>query len=291
MVAQTENPPRVSSNRDPVIRTLFTLIGKSLDRAFTARGLGNECGVRVDESSAAWIEPIVAPAPPELVAGDVDRLPGDRILAESGHYRVYYSMAVEIPNLLHEIGRQREISHRAAGEGMGKASDLDIYDLWYLHLVVWNVEKKELVGACRLGATDTILRDRGISGLHTARLYNFKPAFFGAIGPALELGKLYIRPEYQRSSTPLTLLWNGIYAYVARNPQYRSLFGAVNIGRSYTDASRRIVIDCLATHRGAEVLAGAIRTNARYAPKRPTGWNARIGSGLISGGRRVVRRR
>ena len=41
----------------------------------------------------------------------------------------------------------------------------------------------------------------------------------------LELGRSFVRAEYQRDPAALLLLWKGIGAYVARHPQLRRLFG------------------------------------------------------------------
>ena len=68
------------------------------------------------------------------------------------HAKVYIARAAEIPSVLTEIGRLREITFRAAGEGTGKALDLDRYDSHYLHLFVWNEHAKEVVGAYRLAS-------------------------------------------------------------------------------------------------------------------------------------------
>lgn len=43
--------------------------------------------------------------------------------------------ALQIPNILIEIGRLREYTFRQVGEGSGKACDLDTYDNHYKHLV------------------------------------------------------------------------------------------------------------------------------------------------------------
>ena len=49
--------------------------------------------------------------------------------------------------LLRELGRLREIAFRAVGEGSGKRRDIDGYDDDYLHLILWDEEDLEIVGA------------------------------------------------------------------------------------------------------------------------------------------------
>ena len=131
--------------------------------------------------------------------------PSRRDLAEAG----------EIPSTLREIGRLREITFRAAGEGTRRALDLDEFDAHYLHLFVWSEKKQEVVGAYRLAATDQVRR------LYTASLFQYGPEFLERMGPAIELGRSFVRAEYQRGFQPLLLLWNGIGAFGSRNPRYR----------------------------------------------------------------------
>ena len=60
----------------------------------------------------------------------------DKRLLQSKNYEVYFANAKEIPNLLQEIGRLREITFRDVGEGTNKAIDLDSFDNYYHHLIL-----------------------------------------------------------------------------------------------------------------------------------------------------------
>jgi putative hemolysin len=157
-----------------------------------------------------------------------------------------------------EIGRLREQTFRKAGEGTGKAVDLDDYDDHYLHLVLWRKDLHEIAGAYRLCGTD-----RAEGRLYTKTLYRFSPQFFDRISPAVELGRSFIRPEHQRSFQPLLLLWRAIGEYVARNPQYRYLFGPVSISNSYQKASRVLMADTLLRLVGMPEVASFAK------PRRP----------------------
>ena len=55
---------------------------------------------------------------------------------------MFFASAKEIPNLLHEIGRLREITFRDVGEGTNKEIDLDQFDKDYHHLLLWDREAK-----------------------------------------------------------------------------------------------------------------------------------------------------
>ncbi len=107
----------------------------------------------------------------------------------------------------------------------------------YLHLFLWNQERRELVGAYRLGGTDRILRTMGSKGLYTATLFDYRTDFLREISPALELGRSFVRSEYQKNYLALLLLWKGIGQFVARNPHYQRLFGPVSISNEYNEFS------------------------------------------------------
>lgn len=163
----------------------------------------------------------------------------------SGPHAIFVAHAGEIPHLLQEIGRLREIAFRAAGEGTGTATDLDEFDPHYLHLVLWHAGREEVVGAYRMGPTDAIVARFGADGLYTSTLFEFRSELLARLNPALELGRSFVRVEQQRSYAPLLLLWKGIGRFVARHPQYRTVFGAVSISNEYRAASQRLIVHFL----------------------------------------------
>ncbi len=176
-------------------------------------------------------------------------LPSQR-LVEADEYEVYCAAADQLPMTIREIGRLREITFRATGEGTGKAVDLDEFDSDYLHLFVWQKEKQELVGAYRLGRTDHLLEKFGPAGFYTRTLFNFDAKLLQRIGTGLEMGRSFIRAEYQRGYAPLLLLWRGIGTYCVQNPQYKTLFGPVSISNDYQSVSKQLMVKFLqANHR------------------------------------------
>lgn len=179
---------------------------------------------------------------PELLAKDVESLPADRRLAELGGMVCCWGYARELPAVLKEIGRLREISFRAVGEGTGRQTDLDSFDATYKHLFVWNAETSEVVGAYRLAETDLILSQHGRRGLYTAALFRYPDELLERMGPAIELGRSFIRPEYQTGFAPLLLLWKAIGKYVSERPEYKILFGPVSISGSYPTICRQLMV-------------------------------------------------
>ena len=207
--------------------------------------------------------PIAPPVQADLLRKEIEALPPDQKLVSSGDNTVFFAQADQIRHLLREIGRLRELSFRQAHEGTGKAADIDGFDLHYLHLFIWNSKHDEVVGAYRIGQCDTILDQFGLSGLYTSTLFKLRQAFFDAIGPALELGRSFIRPDYQKSYAPLLLLWKGIARYIVQNPRYRILFGPVSISKDYSNLARQLIASTLLRHRQARDLALMVR------PRRP----------------------
>jgi putative hemolysin len=187
-------------------------------------------------------EPIASEIPSEFVIGDISALPAERLLIENADFAVYAARASELPHALDEIGRLREITFRGAGEGTGRSSDVDQFDTYYWHLLLWNKAKQELAGAYRAGNTDEIIRAHGVKGLYTNSVFRYDERLFLKIGSALELGRSFVRPEYQRQYAPLLLLWKGIARFVAAHPETPVLFGAVSISNEYSSLSREMIV-------------------------------------------------
>ena len=213
--------------------------------------------------------------------GEVEAIPPGQVLIDTGAFRVFHAESHQIPLLLHEIGRQREITFREADEGTGKSIDLDDFDQHYIHLVLWNKDANELVGGYRIGLTDIIMRRYGCRGLYTSSLFTFAPRFLQEISPAMELGRSFVRKEYQKSYQPLMLLWHGIGKYISARPQYKVLFGPVSIGSHYHGVSRDLIVAFLKNHHRVELA----RYVKGHGPKRSNLLKKRLGlksaSGLI----------
>lgn len=204
------------------------------------------------------IKAVADPVPATELAAEVAALAPEQCMARSTPFSVYMAKAGEIPKSLREIGRLREIAFRSAGEGTGRALDLDRFDEEYDHLFAWNEQTQQIVGAYRLCRADRVMRQGGLRGLYTHTLFRFGNELIENFGPCLELGRSFIRPEYQRHFTPLLLLWRGIGRYIAVHPEIAVLFGAVSISSQYRQLSRRLIVSFF-LQQASEEYAGLVQ--------------------------------
>jgi putative hemolysin len=226
--------------------------------------LGNttegDSGQRKNRTEKALsVRPVAAALDPAVCRLEIEQLPSSQQLITSGANTVWLAHSYQIPRLMLEIARLRELSFRQAGEGTGQIMDMDEFDAHYLHLFIWNNETSEIIGAYRMGCTDKILEHYGPGGLYTSTLFHSHRDFYGKIGPAIELGRSFIKPEYQKTFAPLLLLWKGIGHYIAQHPKYRTLYGPVSISRDYSDFSRRLIASSLLCHHPAEGVIDMVR--------------------------------
>lgn len=191
---------------------------------------------------------LAAARPREWRLAEIASLRPGQVLVESAPFMVFEAQAGEIPAIMHEVARLRESTFRHVGEGTGQPLDTDAYDARCRHLILWNVKDQELAGAYRFAGTDEILPKHGPAGLYTSSQFRIKPDFWKRLDPALELGRSFVRPRYQKSYQPLLLLWKGLAEYVTRNPRYRMLFGCVSISGDYSQLARELMVQFLRRH-------------------------------------------
>lgn len=215
------------------------------------RLLSDSLGRRSAVTATAVIaKPLAVPQAPAAMAAEIAALPTACMLCEQGAFKVILASAAQIPLVLQEIGRLRELSFRQVQEGTGEPSDLDRYDAYYQHLFIWHAEQQAVLGAYRLGFTAPLAAMGEVSALYTHTLFRYDAALLAHIGPAIELGRSFVRPEWQRNFRALRLLWSGIATTLDRHPEIRCLFGPVSISASYSALSRVVMEAALSTHHG-----------------------------------------
>jgi len=149
--------------------------------------------------------------------------------------------------IMREIGRLREISFRAVGEGTGRRRDTDSYDLHYFHLILWDENALEIAGAYRLCDARRSLSDGAENQLYTSTLFQFKPDMQPYLERGLELGRSFVQPKYWGKRS-LDYLWYGIGAFLRSHPQYRYLLGPVSISNSYPTKAMDMLIHFYSAH-------------------------------------------
>jgi putative hemolysin len=199
---------------------------------------------------------------------EVDKLrENDNRLLESKNYEVFFANAKEIPNLLQEIGRLREVTFRDVGEGTNKPIDLDKFDNYYHHLILWDREAKKLVGAYRMGLGRKIYKNHGIAGFYIHTLFRFEPELYSMMENTIEMGRAFIVKEYQQKPMPLFLLWKGIVHVTLRYPEYKYLMGGVSISNQFSEFSKSLMIDFMKSHYYDPYIAQYIFPKKEYKVK------------------------
>jgi putative hemolysin len=180
------------------------------------------------------------------------------------NYEVFITPTALIPNVIREIGRLREITFREVGEGTNKATDLDAYDIYYHHLFIWDTEAKLIVGAYRIGLGDEIFYSVGKKGFYINELFKIKEQFSPILKKSLELGRSFIRKEYQTKALPLFLLWKGILKFLIDNPRYRYLIGPVSISNSFSQFSKSLIVDYINRNHFDHELAQFVKPRKKF---------------------------
>lgn len=149
--------------------------------------------------------------------------------------------------VMHEMGKLREEAFRAVGEGTGKTIDIDHYDKYYDHLILWDDQDKAFVGAYRIGHGDTILNTYGFAGFYTSSLFKFNENSIQYLNKSVELGRSFVNPAYW-GTRALDYLWYGIAAYLKKYPDIRYLIGPVSISNAYDCVSQALIVEYYKKH-------------------------------------------
>lgn len=206
----------------------------------------------------SYSNPMATPIANHLLREDLQKLPSSACLFEHGEFSVYLVGAQEIPHILPELGRLRELTFRQAGEGTGNTRDLDRFDKYYLHLFVWHKARNMIIAGTRIGLTDLILPEFGPEGMYTSTLFNISPKLLEFINPALEPGRTFVISEYQKKPLTFFFLLKGVFLYAAKNPRYKNIYGAVSISQTYQKISRDLMVYHLLKHYTEPNLAAMV---------------------------------
>lgn len=232
------------------------------------------------ESAPPDPEPLVHAVDRRALVAELARLP---LLGETPDGKRIHAgpLATDSP-LLRELGRLRELTFRAAGEGTGQRLDLDAYDAWYQHIVLWDPQALEIAGAYRVAPGERVLAERGLEGLYSASLFHYPCHLLPRLAAGMELGRSFVAPAYQGTRS-LDYLWLGIGAYLRTQPGVRYLYGPVSISAELPIAAREQLVAYYGRFHGGE--AGVVAKR----PFRFLGAAPELGSDDADGAFRLLK--
>lgn len=191
----------------------------------------------------------------------------DKRLLVSKNYEVFLAERKDIPNIVLEIGRLREITFRAIGEGTNKAVDLDRFDNFYHHLFLYDNDTQKIAGAYRMGMGSKIFPKYGIDGFYLHELFRFEPELYKLMSESIEMGRAFVVKDYQQKPMPLFLLWKGIVHCTLRFPEHNYLIGGVSISNKFSKFSKSIMIEFMKSHYYDPYVAQYIRPKKEFKVK------------------------
>ncbi|MEO1012418.1 MAG: GNAT family N-acyltransferase [Bacteroidota bacterium] len=204
----------------------------------------------------------------EVIQGEIEKLrEKDCRLLQSKNYEVFLAEAKDMPFILQEIGRQRELTFRAIGEGTNNSIDLDEFDTYYHHLFLWDDGEKSIVGAYRMGMGSQIFSQYGIDGFYLQDLFRFEPELFSMMRQSIEMGRAYIVKAYQQKPMPLFLLWKGIVHTTLRHPEHKYLIGGVSISNQFSKFSKSLMIEFMKSNYWDPYVAQYVRPKKEFKVK------------------------
>lgn len=190
---------------------------------------------------ASTLLPLAPPIAKARLTEELYALPAQQCLIKAGNIAVFYSAMQQTPGVVSEIQRLRESVFRELDEGSGQPRDGDAFDQMYVHLYLFDWAENQIVGACRLGRSDELLREGGVDSLYLNQMFFFGADFINRTRPCLEMGRSFIIPGYQRSYQALQLMFKGIGAFIRLFPQYQTLYGTVSISQQYSPLSTLLI--------------------------------------------------
>jgi len=210
---------------------------------------------------------IIEPVPKEELQAELDGLREEFFEFEFRQFELFLLPGGRIPRLLSEIGRLREITFREVGEGTHNELDVDEFDLYYRHLILWDKEKQCLAGAYRLGMGSEIMNLYGKRGFYFQSLFRLDHPLFPLLRETIELGRAFIVKEYQMKPYPLFLLWKGLIVTALKNPEYRYFIGCVSISNNFSKFSKSLIIEFVKKNYYDRKIAQYIHPRKRFRVK------------------------
>lgn len=219
------------------------------------------------EDNVVKLERRIMPAvAADLMQEEIAKLPQEQHLVDFKNFSVYCGYKKQLPHCVAEITRLREVTFRQLNEGSGESCDTDGYDESYLQLFIFDHKENEIIGAYRIGLTDQLQKNGDKSALYLSQMFNFHDGFINQKEPCMEMGRSFIVEKHQNSFYGLLLLWKGIGAFAARNPQYRTLYGTVSLSKLY-DPRSVALMDIVMTETSNKGAAKTVEAKMPFVPR------------------------
>lgn len=185
------------------------------------------------ETKPVQLEPIAEPMAVADLKTELAAIHEKSFLYSASGFDCYLADYDDIPNMMFEIARLREVTFRAVGEGTGKSLDQDEFDKHFKQLILWDTVKEKVAGCYRLGIGSEIIPRFGIKGFYVSTLVHVDEAFSEKLSHTIELGRSFVALEYQKEVLPLMLLLRGLSDVVVRYPEINHFIGPVSISSWY----------------------------------------------------------
>jgi putative hemolysin len=210
-------------------------------------------------------EAIIDAVNPVYMAQEIEAIREKAFLFEYDFYEVFIASYKDIPNIMREISRLREIVFRSVGEGTNHSCDTDEYDLHYKHLFVWDKEAKKLVGSYRLGEGDVLFKKFGVKGFYLNQLFKMSKEMHPMLFHSIELGRSFVSLDYQKKPASLMLLWKGIHLHIKANKdRFLYMIGPVSISNSFSNLSKDLLVSYIRHNHWDNQIAKWIEPKKRF---------------------------
>lgn len=143
--------------------------------------------------------------------------------------------------IIDELGRLRERCYRDIGAGTGNDRDNDVFDESYYHIILWDLSDVEILGAYRVMPVGEQLAQHGVTGLYSNSLFKYHDNAYSCLEKCVEIGRGFIQKPYQKSKV-LDYLWQGIFDFIKRYPDYKYLLGVLTIPGTFPEKVQKLII-------------------------------------------------
>ncbi len=191
---------------------------------------------------------IIYPVAPQLIEQEVNNIRCNDLLFEKSDFEVYLTESKNIPNIIRELGRLREITFREVGEGTNQKIDIDSFDTYYSQLFIYKKTTKQIIGAYRVGFGNKFIKEKGIKGFYVNSLFDLDEKLGSVLENSIELGRSFVIKEFQQKPLPLFLLWQGILHILMKNKDVQYIIGPVSISNDFSRFSKDLLIAFIKKH-------------------------------------------